>query len=160
MEKLMLSAPWVTFIHELQLLFEQDKDIRMVVDSNLLEVKLYVEDWRKADALSKLLPQEKVFGNVTLKIDVIPANHGDGSPFCLIQDAFKGNPVFVGAESESKMIGTFNYVVFKKEVAQFFNDQLDDINGNKSMLYQDIARDVLGEKDGVFYCTHWCEDDE
>lgn len=160
MEKLMLSAPWVTYIHELQLLFEQDTDIRMVVDSNLLEVKLYVEDWRKADALSKLLPQEKVFGNVTLKIEVIPANHGDGSAFYLIQDAFKGNPVFVGAESASKTIGTFNYAVFKKEVAQFFNDQLDDINGYKSMLYQDIAKDVLGEKDGVFYCTHWCEINE
>lgn len=157
MEKLMLSAPWVTYIHELQMLFEQDKDIRMVVDSNYMEVKLYVEDWRKADALSKLLPQEKVFENVTLKIEVIPANHGDDSPFSLIQVAFKGNPVFVGAESASKMIGTFNYAVFKKEVAQFFNDQLDDINGNRSMLYQDIARDVLGEKDGVFYCTHWCE---
>lgn len=157
MEKLMLSAPWVTFIHELQLLFEQDKDIRMLVDSNNLEVKLYVEDWKKADALTKLLPAEKAFGNVTLKIEVIPANRGDDSPFALIQDAFKGNPVFVGAEAASKTIGTFNYAVFKKEVVQFFNDQLDDINGNKSMLYQDIAKDVLGEQDGVFYCTHWCD---
>ena len=39
-------------------------------------------------------------------------------------------------------------------------DQLDDINDNKSMLYQDIANDVLDEKDGVFYCTHRCETNE
>ncbi len=39
-------------------------------------------------------------------------------------------------------------------------NQLDDINGYKSTLYQDIAKDMLGEKDGVFYCTHWCETNE
>lgn len=39
-------------------------------------------------------------------------------------------------------------------------DQLDDINDNKSMLYQDIAKDVLGEKDGVFYFTHRYETNE
>lgn len=30
---------------------------------------------------------------------------------------------------------------------------MDDINGNKSMLFQDIAKDVFGNKHSVFYCT-------
>lgn len=153
MEKLTLSAPWLTYIHELQLLFEQDKDINIVVDSEALEVKLYVEKTRKAEALIKLLPAEKTFGNVVVKVTVIQANNDSESAISLIRDAFDGNPVLVGAETTSGLLGSFNYAVFKKEVAQFYNDQLNDINGNKSMLYQDIASDVLGLQDGVFYCT-------
>ncbi len=37
-------------------------------------------------------------------------------------------------------------------------DRLDDINGDKSMLYQDISKDVLGHQDGVFYYTaNWSD---
>jgi hypothetical protein len=43
--------------------------------------------------------------------------------------------------------------VFEKKVVQFFNDQLDDINGNKSTLYQDIAKDVFEKHEGVYFCT-------
>lgn len=153
MEKLTLSAPWLTYIHELQLLFEQDKDINIVIDSETLEVKLYVEKTRKAEALTKLLQAEKTFGNVVVKVTVIQANNDSESAISLIRDAFEGNPVLVGAETTSSLLGSFNYAVFKKEVVQFYNDQLNDINGNKSMLYQDIAGDVLGLQDGVFYCT-------
>lgn len=153
MEKLTLSAPWITFIHEIQMLFGQDEDIHITVDSESYEVKLFVDKTCKAEALAKLLPEEKVFGNVTVKITVIPANDMKESKVSLIKDAFEGNPVLLGVKTTSTTLGSFNYAVFKKEVVQFFNDQLDDINGNKSMLYQDIAKDVLGLQDGVFFCT-------
>lgn len=47
------------------------------------------------------------------------------------------------------------YVVFKNCVVQFFNDNLNDIYGNISTLYQDIAREIFAdaEWEGVFYCT-------
>mgnify|MGYP006958177364 CR=1 FL=1 len=43
--------------------------------------------------------------------------------------------------------------MFENKVVQFYNDQMDDINGNKSTLFQDIAGDVFGYDHGVFYCT-------
>jgi len=46
-----------------------------------------------------------------------------------------------------------DYVVFRNEVVQFFNDEMGDPNGLKSTLYQDIAKDVFADKDGIFFCT-------
>ena len=154
MEKVNLSSPWVTFIHEIQMLFGQDPDISIVADIEEPEIKLYVDNIQKADALNKLLPDHKDFGNVTLKISVVPSNIAtDDSPVAIIRKAFDGNPVLSFATTVDAKIGSFSYAVFKNEVVQFFNDQLDDLHGNKSMLYQDIAKDVFGNVSGVFYCT-------
>ena len=45
------------------------------------------------------------------------------------------------------------YVVFVNEVVQYFNDDLGDVYGQCSTLYQEIAKDVFGETEGVFFCT-------
>lgn len=153
MDKLNLSAPWITFVHEVQALFGEDPEIKIVFDNSECELKLYIDNQQKADALTQLLPSEKEFGNVTLKITVVPANDNDNSIVSLIVKAFDGNPVLSYVRSVSSVIGSFNYAVFQPVVAQFFNDQLDDIHGNKSMLYQEIAKDVLGQQEGIFYCT-------
>ena len=69
-----LSSPWVEFYREIEALFAQDDEVKVVYEEEKNEVKLYVENARKADALAQLLPTEKTFGNVVLKITVIPAN--------------------------------------------------------------------------------------
>ena len=46
-----------------------------------------------------------------------------------------------------------NYVVFENKVVQFFNDDLSDIHGNKSTLYQEIAKDIFGDCDNIYFCT-------
>ena len=40
----------------------------------------------------------------------------------------------------------------KKFLAELENN-LGDINGNRSTLYQDLGKDVFGEDTGLFYCT-------
>ena len=45
------------------------------------------------------------------------------------------------------------YVVFKKEVVQYFNDSLGDIHGVCSTLMQDIAKDIFEDTEGVYFCT-------
>ena len=157
MEKLNLSSPWVTYVNEMKALFEKDPQITIVYDNEDCTVKLFVESESKADALQKLLPETKEFGNVTLKIEIVPANADLADPnVALFCAAFEGNPVLEEVRSISSVMGTFNYAVFKKEVVQFYNDQLDDLHGNKSTLYQEIARDVIGQKEGIFYCTDVC----
>lgn len=150
--KLKLSSPWVTFVHELEALFKEDPEVRVMYDEELCEVKLYVENAIKADALTQLLPEKKYFGNVELNITVVPSNDAE-TPVDLICRAFDGNPVLSHVRTVDSIIGSFNYVVFRNEVVQFFNDQLDDVCGNKSTLYQEIAKDVFGTKDGLFFCT-------
>lgn len=153
MEKVKLSPPWDTFVHEIYALFDEDPDVSILFDRDEMEVKLYVESQKKADALMQLLPTEKEFGNVMLKITVVPVDVLGDSIEDLVTAAFEGNPVLSEIRSITSLLGSFSYAVFRKEVVQFYNDQLDDIHGNKSMLYQEIAKDVLGQQEGIFYCT-------
>ena len=159
--KLKLSPPWVTYFNEIVALFGNDPDIWIDYNENDLEIKLRVDDLGKAWAISQLLPAEKDFGNVTLKITVIPNNTNGKKPEVmkphhLFEIAFDRNPVFAFAKSiDGIFTNSITYVVFKNKVVQFFNDNLNDIHGNVSTLYQEIASDVFEDAGlmGVCYCT-------
>lgn len=45
------------------------------------------------------------------------------------------------------------------KVVQYFNDDLGDAHGVCSTLYQEIAKDVFGEHEGIFFCTNLPADD-
>lgn len=115
----------------------------------------------KAAALLKLLPTEKVFGNITLSIVVdCPhvSNRAFTSPKELFEVAFEKNPAFAYAISpadEGYYFFSMTYVVFKNCVVQFFNDNLNDAHGLISTLYQDIADEIFADAGlvGVYYCT-------
>ena len=141
MGKLNLSAPWTDFYREIQALFKDDPDIQLAYDEDNYVVKMFVEGEEKADALSKLMPSERAFGNVILRVQVIPANENEVSRVELFQKAFKGNTVFSYAKTTELTPMSFgaSYVVFKNKVVQYFNDDLSDVNGLRSTLYQDIA---------------------
>ena len=157
MENTKLSPPWITFVNEIKALFADDMEVKVMYDDNNYIVKLFVDNADKADALTKLMPEQKVFGNITIHIEVIPSNTDDLTKEQLFDKAFRGNPAMDMCVAVDTPFGDITYVVFKKKVVQFYNDQLDDINGNKSMLFQDIARDIFNteESDGhVFFCTN------
>ena len=153
-KEIKLSPPWVTYYRELEELFSQDPEVTVKFDEDKLQIKLLVANTDKAYALSMLLNPSKEFGNVTVTINVIPSNDGEKSSSELMQMAFKGNPVCSQIKAVTDFTGNkVDYVAFKSEVAQFFNDDISDLNGNKSMLYKEIAEDVFKEHDGIFFCT-------
>lgn len=155
MSGLGLQSPWVTFAEELKELFKEDPEIHYEYDGQY-EVKLFVDNPEKADALMKLIPPLKVFGNVTLKITIIPADAEDTKDVkALFEKAFEGNPVLSFVETQDNVGAgpVATYVVFENKVVQFFNDDLSDYYRNKSTLYQNIAYDVFGESHGAYFCT-------
>lgn len=165
MATLKLSPPWVRYYQEVNAMFKNDPGVYVLLDEDNYILSVYVDDQQKADALNELLPQTKEFGNTTLTIKVIPANVTPSSGFKLNQDsddyysylfknAFRGNSVlkYVRAIKSTSGFAAL-YVVFSKEVVQYFNDDLSDINGVCSTLYQEIAKDIFVERRGVFYCT-------
>ena len=108
----------------------------------------------KAEALTQLLPPEKTFGNVTVKIQVIPANLEAVNKLKLFEKAFEGNPVLSCTKRVAMFpVGFVSYIVFKKKIAQFPADDTTDIDGKKPMLYEDVAADVFDDVPGIFYCT-------
>ena len=148
-----LAAPWITFYNEMKAMFEKDPEVKVAFDEEKHELSLYVENSRKADALTQLMPSEKEFGNVKVQIKVVPANEAK-TKLELIQEAFYGNPALSYVWQAATPFGDeFDYIVFENKVVQFFNDNIRDINGNKSMLYEDIARDVFGEDTNLCFCT-------
>lgn len=150
-----LSAPWVIFYRKINALFEEDKDIMVVYDGDNYTVSLYVNNEAKANALTSLLPEEKEYGNVKLKIRVVPADDS-GAGTALgekFEIAFAENPALSYITTAPYPFDNMTYVVFRKEVVQFFTDDIGDAHGVCSTLYQDIAREVFGEQTGVYFCT-------
>ena len=162
MAKIGLSSPWVLFYREISAMFEKDNSVRVVFDEDTKDLKLYVEDADKVNALTELLPSEKTFGNVTVKIEVIPANcvrtvkvgQAQETAANLLRDALKGNLAVSFIKTVNLMYSnTLTYIVFENRVVQYFTDDLGDYYGLRSTLYENLARDVFGKKEGVFFCT-------
>lgn len=147
-----LSPPWVIYANKVKAMFEEDPEIRVVFDDEALKLSLYVDNGRKAEALSKLLPTEKEFGNVKIGISVIPSNDME-TKLDLIQEAFYGNPALAFVWGCETPFGRFDYAVFEKKVVQFPMDDMQDINGNCSTLYQELAKELFGLDGNLFFCT-------
>ena len=163
MARLSLSAPWVLFYHEVEAFFKKDPDVRVVFDEDNMDLKLYVNSSNKAAALDVLIVKEKDFGSTKLNVTIMPPNNtqlnltktaNNVKPSMLFRAALVGNGNYDYVE---EVIGIFTspiyYVVFTKEVVQYFTDDLGDINGIKSTLSQEIAKNIFVTLDGVHYCT-------
>lgn len=151
-----LSSPWVIYARKIQALFSPDPDIHLEFIDDKCELRLYVESQSKAEALMEILPMEVAFGNVTLKIMVVPADNAIKSKISLFKKAFDGNPIVdhITTVTDPAEFGVgSSYISFKKEVVQFFNDDLTDENRVCSTLYQDIAADIFGEIEDIHFCT-------
>lgn len=157
MQNLKKISPWVEYYRKLVALFKKDPDIKIIYDEGINVIKMYINGQDKYEALSQLLPSEKKFGNVTLEIELIPCNDLKLSQTDLFRRAFSGNPVVTDVITiGQEIIGStndFNYIVFEKEVVQYYDDSLNDPHGNRSTLYQEIAKEVFGEQDGIYFCT-------
>jgi len=155
MARIHKQSPWIEYYEQLELLFEEDSEVRVLYDDKDYTVKLYVTDVDKADALQRVLPAKKEFGNVELKVAVIPANSAEpkynNDPILV---ALRDNPI---VEEVKRVSGIFSddiiYIAFRREVVQYYADDLGDINGNCNTLYQEIAKNVFTQQAGVFFCT-------
>lgn len=162
--RLKISSPWVTYINKVQALFDGDPEIACNItwDSAKPQIVLATHNGDKAAALLKLLPSEKKYGNVTLKIGVDGpiSNRAFVKATELFNTAFEKNPAFaycINPSDENYWFVDFTYVVFKNCVVQFFNDNLNDPHGLISTLYQDIAAELFEDMNfpngNICYCT-------
>ena len=143
-----LSAPWDIYFRKLEALFGRDPQIRIEYDRENIAIKLYVESVDKANALEALLPKEKVLGNVTLTVTVIPAKKPTDMPNA-VEAAFKGNPIYEGIRSYQINGATFNYALFTDRAAHYYSDDMSEYNGKTAALYSSIAKDVIGPVENV-----------
>lgn len=146
-------------MNKLQALFDGDPQIAFNIDYENMTVILAGNNGEKNAALQRLLPTEKQFGNIILKVivDGPIANIAFPTQKDLFDCAFKGNPAYAYSVTPGDEVWFFNmtYVVFKNCVVQFFNDNLNDCHGLISTLYQDIAAEIFEDANliNVYYNT-------
>ena len=152
MNEVGLQAPWVLFARQIQKMFEKDKEVNIVCNEEDNEIKLFVNNAIKADALSQILPSEKVFGNIATKITVIPAN--EEKPSDLFKRAFVGNAAVNKIQVINDLFENDGvYILFDPVVVQYFADDISDFYGNTSTLYEDLAREIFDKTPQVHFCT-------
>lgn len=150
--KVTLSSPWTEYYNKLCTLFMRDPDVRVSMADDPPVITVRVANAVKADALAQLLPEEMVFGNVVLQIRVVPANEAQTRED-LLRCALYGNPVVSSISHYATIFGEYTYVMFKPIVAQYYNDNMRDPHGITTTVYQELAREILGEDAGTVYCT-------
>lgn len=160
MANLTLSSPWEIWYKKLNEFFKYDKEVTILFDRDNYVIKLFVANGEKWAAIRQLLPEHIQMGNIDLKIEVVPPNRLEGANNEIgnvYEAAFKNNPVLSYVKKVDN-VGIFplgiTYVVFENKVVQFFSDDITSINGYTSTLYQDIARDIFGQPENVYYCTN------
>lgn len=162
MARLYLVSPWIEYYHKMKAMFEDDPRIRIVFDDDMMELRFYAVTDYLIDALEKFIPSEMSWGEVTLTNIIVPPNNKnvrithckEQPPSDWLAELFCHNPHFSEAfYVDSIFSNGITYVIFKKEVIQYYSDNLSDAHGVTSVLMEDLARELLKTPDGVFYCT-------
>lgn len=171
MARINLISPWDEYYNKMAAFFKEDSDVTVLYDDqeddDTKYIKVLVDNPEKATALEMLLNKEKDFGGVKLIITVAPADDipkdiardmrlwaEDARYYGLYRSALLGNSNFAMAQEIKGMLGfDATFVVFTKKVIQYYNDNIGDLNGMKSTLAEDIARDIFIPNSGVFFNT-------
>jgi len=149
-----MASPWMIYFRKLDTFFRNDDSVNVTFDKDNNAIKIYVTGEAKAEALGKLLPSHKSFGNVIIDIIIYPANTSTKPRMELLKTALEGNKAVSYIQSMNiASLNDFNFIVFVPKVVQYYNDDTSDINGICSTLYQDLAKDLFGEQAGIFFCT-------
>lgn len=147
-----ISPPWTTYYRELVELFKKDKEIFIEFDEDKNEIEITTTKYEKSLALKKVLPEEKEFGAVKLKINIVY-----DEPEMTAINAFKelaiNNPAFKYTYVFPTDTNPIAYVMFAKEVVQYLNDDLSDPHGVTSTLYETLARNVFMNDKGIIFST-------
>ena len=161
MRKFDIYSPWVIFAKKMEVMFAKDPEVSVRFidsDSEVKVLELFVDTDEKAEALSKLLPLTKKFGNIEVQINIISGNIDTDYRAKYLEDAFKGNGAFSHTTTVSEIPGMkisnpITYCVFEKEVVQYGADDLGSESGMASTLYENLAREIFGDIGGVYFCT-------
>ena len=157
-----IISPWQEYQKEIVALFERDPQITVssIYDYEGKEANygfdIEVRDHDKYEALARVLPSVKKFGNVTLKITLYETvNNSNAEDLVAVYTAlFRDNPIVDDVCAVVDIFGIKHaYVMFKPEVIQYYRDELMDFNGLRSCLAQDIAKEVF---DNSSYNLHFC----
>lgn len=156
-----ISPSWEMLYSEMEKMFGRDPEVHLerMYTTDEKKIVLRVDNQEKAEALEKLLPSSIKYGNIEVKIVVIPANLQTPSVVEMYAKAFEGNPALKRIETVKMMGDEIHFLLFENRVVRFFADNIGDYQGKKSMLYEDIAKEIFRFRPGIYFCTADAEEE-
>lgn len=161
MDNVKLEAAWWQIYKEIKNFIGADPEVE-IGDMDESEAPKYrftiaSQNESKIKALSKVLINHYDIGNITLDIDFDFIKNDDEDEEITkddIEAAFQGNPYYVTTQVTTKgMFEDLCYVVFTKEIIQFFNDDLSDLYGNENIIVADLALERCNRGENMYFCT-------
>lgn len=153
-----IEAPWWRIYKEISNLFAPDKEIEISKmdesDPSVCKFTISSKNAAKIAALEKIVKNHFVIGNVTLDISFEYIKDGGNITADDFEAAFEGNSNYVTSKVISK--GPFQditYVIFAKEIIQFFDDDLTDIYGNFNGTVEEVASDICNKSSNINFST-------
>lgn len=153
-----LSSPWETIHKQIIALLGPDTEVHVGSiyegNGNTYVFDICSKNGKKIAALEKVLKSHFDLGNVTLAINFIHERDDEEVTAQDYKDAFEGNSNFVDTVVTSKgLFQDLTYVIFAKEILQFFNDDLSDLYGNMSIIVADAAKQVCNVGENMYFST-------
>lgn len=153
-----IEAPWYNYYKKIYNLFSVD--IEVTVDEDLtenedgnFEFTISSKNAVKLEAIEAILGYGRVFGNVKVLIKYGYENMKEENYSETYKKAFSGNPLFKEViDIEMPFHGKSSYVVFKKDIITFYDDNLSDYRGNNHYIVADLVKDVVANTK-LFICT-------
>ena len=153
---LRLSPPWYTFFNFIKHTIGKDKQVKVLEMKEVSEVdfliQIDVNDKYKALALATILEPYKEFVNVKVNVEVLhlgetvnpsEKKQNVGTLVDFYEKAFETNEYFSQIEFGDLFGSMVLFPVFKKEVIQFFNDNLADLYNNLNGVAADVFTEIL-----------------
>lgn len=161
MARLQPNLPQNTFYKNLEVLFSKDPKIKVFYDEENQVISLYVDDDDKAAALRYVLPKEQVYKDTIIHIVVVSEEEIDLtkkniSMEDIFDDIFDGNSIYVDCAYIKGLYPMKHnpvFVLFKPEIVQYDTDEIEDYAGIHTALYQDIAKEIFKDINGVYFST-------
>ena len=157
-----LEAAWWQIYKELKIFIGDDPEVEISDMDESAEpayrFTISSQNEAKITALSRVLINHYDMGNITLDIDFEHIRNDEDATREItkydIEAAFQGNPHYVSTQVTTKgMFADLCYVIFAKEIIQFFNDDLSDLYGNENIIVADLARERCNLGQNMYFCT-------
>ena len=155
-DSLKLTPPWYTYFNLIKHSIGKDRYIEVfnmkeLSDTDFL-IQIKTRNKEKALALATLISPIKKFGNTRIYIEVTycgevvkptktPQNVNNAIK--IVRKALGTNHYFESVEHVTLMGRITIFPVFKKEVIQFFNDDLSDLYNNFNGVAADVFSEIL-----------------
>lgn len=181
-KEIKLSPPWCGYMQMLKSFFKGDDRIivedevekGVVTDAktgkplkgNWMISSILVKDADLAIALKTALARKVTFGNVSLCIDIVPANETieakvqkkvkagkKFTPLAALKEILKKNPAFDRLVCRPFMDTRRHYCVFKPAVLQWYDDNLESIWKLTTGCHETLAVRMFAGDVGCLFCT-------